>query len=45
MHNMYQGKKNLENVGLGIDLGGTKIAGALFKSKGIELVCGIFVLL
>jgi glucokinase len=35
MHNMYQGNKNLENVGLGIDLGGTKIAGALFNSKGM----------
>ncbi len=32
---MYQGNKNLENVGLGIDLGGTKIAGALFNPEGI----------
>ena len=32
---MHQGDKNLENVGLGIDLGGTKIAGALFNSEGM----------
>jgi len=32
---MHQGNKNLENVGLGIDLGGTKIAGALFHSEGM----------
>ena len=32
---MHQGSKNLENVGLGIDLGGTKIAGALFNSEGM----------
>ena len=32
---MHQGSKNLTNVGLGIDLGGTKIAGALFNSGGM----------
>ncbi len=32
---MHQSNKNRENVGLGIDLGGTKIAGALFNSKGM----------
>jgi glucokinase len=32
---MHQDSKNLENVGLGIDLGGTKIAGALFNSEGM----------
>lgn len=32
---MHQGSKNLVNVGLGIDLGGTKIAGALFNSEGM----------
>ena len=32
---MCQGSKNLENVGLGIDLGGTKIAGAIFNSEGM----------
>ena len=32
---MQQNSNNLENVGLGIDLGGTKIAGALFNSKGM----------
>jgi len=32
---MQQGSKNRENVGLGIDLGGTKIAGALFNSEGM----------
>ena len=32
---MHQGGKNLEIVGLGIDLGGTKIAGALFNSEGM----------
>ena len=32
---MRQGNNNWENVGLGIDLGGTKIAGALFNSKGM----------
>ena len=31
---MHQGNKNQENVGLGIDLGGTKIAGALFNADG-----------
>ena len=31
---MHQGNKNQENVGLGIDLGGTKIAGALFNAVG-----------
>jgi glucokinase len=32
---MHQGNKNPGNVGLGIDLGGTKIAGALFNSEGM----------
>ena len=32
---MQRNSNNLENVGLGIDLGGTKIAGALFNSKGM----------
>jgi glucokinase len=32
---MHQGSKTLENVGLGIDLGGTKIAGALFNPEGM----------
>ena len=32
---MHQGSKNPESVGLGIDLGGTKIAGALFDSEGM----------
>jgi len=32
---MHQGRKNPESVGLGIDLGGTKIAGALFNSEGL----------
>jgi predicted NBD/HSP70 family sugar kinase len=32
---MHQGSKDLKNVGLGIDLGGTKIAGALFSSEGM----------
>ncbi len=32
---MCQGDKNQENVGLGIDLGGTKIAGAIFNSEGM----------
>jgi len=32
---MQQGNKNAEHVGLGIDLGGTKIAGALFNSEGM----------
>jgi glucokinase len=32
---MNQDSKNPENVGLGIDLGGTKIAGALFNSGGM----------
>jgi glucokinase len=32
---MNQGSKNPENVGLGIDLGGTKIAGALFNFAGM----------
>jgi glucokinase len=32
---MRQGNISRENVGLGIDLGGTKIAGALFNSEGM----------
>lgn len=32
---MDQGNKNQKNVGLGIDLGGTKIAGALFNAEGM----------
>jgi len=32
---MDQGSNNQNNVGLGIDLGGTKIAGALFNSEGM----------
>jgi glucokinase len=32
---MLQSNNNRENVGLGIDLGGTKIAGALFSSEGM----------
>jgi glucokinase len=32
---MYKKSKNPENVGLGVDLGGTKIAGALFNARGM----------
>jgi glucokinase len=32
---MHQGSKTWRNSGLGIDLGGTKIAGALFNSEGM----------
>jgi glucokinase len=32
---MHQGKNYQENVGLGIDLGATKIAGGLFNSEGM----------